>query len=85
MTGILLLLCNTATVAGAVGAACVAVRARRRRSAVLALAAVGGFLSMEFLFLRAPDAALAEAGVGTALSTALLLLALRRVEREEKK
>ena len=36
-----------------------------------------------FYFLQAPDVAMAEASIGAALVTAILIIAIRRTKREE--
>ena len=64
--------------------AVVAVRARRLIDSVIALAAVGSFISMEFILLQAPDVAIAEASVGAVLSTILYIIALRKVKMDKE-
>jgi uncharacterized MnhB-related membrane protein len=51
--------------------------------AVLKFIALGLLLAMAWVRLRAPDVALAEAAVGSALTGALLLSALARMKRRE--
>ncbi|NLC73629.1 MAG: DUF4040 domain-containing protein, partial [Clostridiales bacterium] len=46
---------------------------------VLALAATGSFVGLEFIMLQAPDVAIAEVSVGAILSTILYIIALRKV------
>jgi energy-converting hydrogenase B subunit D len=41
-------------------------------------------LSLEFYILQAPDVAIAEAGVGAALTTAILILAIKATKRTEE-
>jgi len=53
-------------------------------SSVLALAAASLLVSLEFYVLRAPDVAIAEAGIGAALTTAIYVIALRRTRRKEE-
>ena len=83
MNGTLIFILNTLAVCGAVAAACVAVRAQRRIDSVIALAATGSFIALEFILLQAPDVAIAEASVGAVLSTVLFIIALRRVDTEK--
>lgn len=64
---------------GIVLTAMVAVFSKRILDSVIALAAVGSFMAVEFLFLEAPDVAIAEAAVGAILGTVLYIIALRRV------
>jgi len=53
-------------------------------SSVLALAAASLLVSLEFYILMAPDVAIAEAGIGAALTTAIYVIALRRTRRKEE-
>ncbi len=82
--GILTFVLNLVAVSGAVASAVVAVRARRMIDSVIALAAVGSFISMEFILLQAPDVAIAEASVGAVLSTILYIIALRKVKMDKE-
>jgi uncharacterized MnhB-related membrane protein len=52
-------------------------------AAVIALAAMSLLLSLEFYILQAPDVAIAEAGVGACLTTAILVIAIRATKRME--
>jgi len=40
-------------------------------------------LSLEFYLLQAPDVAIAEAGIGAGLTTAIYIVAIRATERTE--
>ena len=84
LNGTLVFVLNTLAVVGAVGAAFVAVQARRLIDSVIALAATGPFVALEFLLLQAPDVAIAEASVGAVLSTILYIIALRKVKADEE-
>jgi energy-converting hydrogenase B subunit D len=53
-------------------------------SSVLALAAASLLVSLEFYILQAPDVAIAEAGIGAALTTAIYVIAVRRTRRKEE-
>jgi len=53
-------------------------------SSVLALAAASLLVSLEFYMLQAPDVAIAEAGIGAALTTAIYVIAVRRTRRKEE-
>lgn len=53
-------------------------------SAAIAVAVMGLLLSLEFYILQAPDVAIAEAGVGACLTTAILIIAIRATKREEE-
>jgi len=53
-------------------------------SAVIATALVSLAASILFYFLQAPDVAMAEAAIGTALTTAIFIIAIRRTKRYEE-
>ncbi len=76
---------NTLIVIGIVASALVAATAKKTLSSVLALAATGSFVALEFIMLQAPDVAIAEAAVGVALSTALFVIALKKTGGEQEK
>jgi uncharacterized MnhB-related membrane protein len=57
---------------------------------IIAMAAFSLLLALEFYLLQAPDVAIAEAGIGAGLSTAIALLALsacrkKTVNKEEQR
>lgn len=79
MNGVLIFVLNTLVLVGALASAIVAVQAKKLLDSVIALAATGSFISLEFLLLQAPDVAIAEASVGAVLSTVLFIIALRKV------
>ena len=58
--------------------AIVTMQASNLKVAVIAMGAFSMILSIEYLLLAAPDVALAEAAIGSTLSTVLLLVALSR-------
>jgi len=60
-----------------------AVYLRDLLAAVIAVAAMSLLLSLEFYILQAPDVAIAEAGVGACLTTAILVIAIRATKRME--
>lgn len=66
------------------GAGFLAIRFKDLLSSVVALAAVSLALSLEFYILQAPDVAIAEAGIGAGLTTAVFVLALRKTRRKEE-
>ena len=79
---------NVLVLIGAIAAAFVAVEAKRMLDSIIALGASGSFMAVEFLFLQAPDVAIAEAAVGAVLGTVLYIIALRKVmgtNREDEK
>ena len=49
--------------------------------AVIALAALSLLLALEFYLLQAPDVAIAEAGIGAAITTAIFVIAIRATRR----
>lgn len=53
-------------------------------SSIIALAGASLLVSLEFYILQAPDVAIAEAGIGAALTTAIYVIALRRTQRKEE-
>lgn len=53
-------------------------------ASVIALAAMSLLLSLEFFILHAPDVAIAEAGVGACLTTAIFILAIKATKRDEE-
>jgi energy-converting hydrogenase B subunit D len=67
-----------------VAAAIVAVMLKDLLAAVIALAAMSLLLSLEFYILQAPDVAIAEAGVGACLTTAIFVIAIRATKRMEE-
>lgn len=53
-------------------------------SSVIASCVVSLIASILFFFLQAPDVAMAEASIGAALLTAILIIAIRRTGRFEE-
>jgi len=64
--------------------AIVAVILRDLIAATIAVAAMSLLLSLEFYILQAPDVAIAQAGVGACLTTAIFIIAIRATKREEE-
>ncbi|MBR1814694.1 MAG: DUF4040 domain-containing protein [Lachnospiraceae bacterium] len=81
MNGVVAVL-NTLVILGIIASAILTVRAKGVFSSVICLAAVGSFVTVEFVLLQAPDVAIAEAAVGAVLSTVLYVIALRRTKEE---
>jgi uncharacterized MnhB-related membrane protein len=52
-------------------------------AAAIAVSAMSLLLALEFYILQAPDVAIAEAGVGACLTTAILIISIRATNREE--
>ena len=51
--------------------------------ATISLAVLSLLLAVEFYLLRAPDVAIAEAGIGAAVTTAIFIIAIRATKRME--
>jgi uncharacterized MnhB-related membrane protein len=66
-----------------VAASIVAIWLRDLLAAVIAVAAMSLLLSLEFYILQAPDVAIAQAGVGACLTTAIFVIAIRATKRME--
>lgn len=56
-------------------------------SSIIAMSVMGTFLALEFLLLKAPDVALAEAAVGAILTPIIFILTLKKIKepKEEEK
>ncbi len=67
-----------------VGGSVLAVWLKDLLASVIALAGSSLLLSLQFYLLQAPDVAIAEAGVGAALTTAIFILAIRKTQRKEE-
>lgn len=66
-----------------IGASIVAVYLKDLLAAVIAIAAMSLLLSLEFYILQAPDVAIAQAGVGACLTTAIFVITIRATKRME--
>ena len=51
-------------------------------SATIALAALSLLLSLEFYILQTPDVAIAEAGIGAAITTAIFVIAIKATTKK---
>ena len=51
--------------------------------AVVALAVLSLLLAFQFYLMKAPDVAIAEAGIGAAVTTAILIITVRATKRME--
>jgi len=51
--------------------------------ATVALAVMSLLLAFQFYLLKAPDVAIAEAGIGVAVTTAIFIIAIRATKRME--
>jgi uncharacterized MnhB-related membrane protein len=61
-----------------------AVLLRDLLAATIAVAAMSLLLSLEFYILQAPDVAIAQAGVGACLTTAIFVIAIKATTRIEE-
>jgi energy-converting hydrogenase B subunit D len=52
-------------------------------ASIITLAAMSLLLSLEFFLLQAPDVAIAQAGVGACLTTAIVIIAIKGTKRME--
>ncbi len=66
-----------------ISSALYAIKTRDLLVATVSLASMSLLLSLEFYILEAPDVAIAEAGIGAGLTTAIYILAIKRTERTE--
>lgn len=66
-----------------IAASVVAILLKDLLAAVIAVAAMSLLLSLEFYILQAPDVAIAQAGVGACLTTAIFIIAIRATKRME--
>jgi uncharacterized MnhB-related membrane protein len=53
-------------------------------ASAIAFAAFSLLLALEFYILQAPDVAIAEAGIGAGLTTAIFIIAIRGTTRHEE-
>ena len=77
------IIANTLVLILSVVASIITVLLRDLLAAAIALAAMSLLLSLEFYLLQAPDVAIAQAGVGACLSSAIVIIAIRGTKRTE--
>ena len=70
---------------GMVGLAVSVLFMRNLMASAVALAGFSLLLALEFYVLQAPDVAIAEAGIGAGLTTAIFMVAIRAVSAKGKK
>ena len=61
-----------------------AIKLKDLLGAVILLAVMSLLLSLEFYMLHAPDVAIAQAGIGAGLTTAIFVLAIKGTKRMEE-
>ncbi len=69
--------------AGLIVTAYLAVKLRDLLAAAVVLGVFSFLLSLEFYILQAPDVAIAEAGIGAGLTTAIFVIAVKKTARWE--
>ncbi|MDN7025859.1 DUF4040 domain-containing protein [Methanoculleus sp. FWC-SCC1] len=77
------MIAHTLVLVGLVIAAALVFRFRDLLSAAIAFGVFSFLLSLEFYILQAPDVAIAEAGIGAGLTTAIYMVAIKGTERTE--
>lgn len=82
--GLEFLIVNSLVLILTIAASLIAVLLRDLLAAAIALAAMSLLLSLEFYLLQAPDVAIAQAGVGACLTTAIVIIAIRGTKRMEE-
>ena len=78
------LLLQALILAGLVVSAALIVAFKDLLAAAIASTAFSLLLSLEFYILQAPDVAIAEAGIGAGLTTAIFIIAIRGTKRVEE-
>lgn len=78
------LIAHMLVLAGLVIAAVLVFYFRDLLSAAIAFGAFSFLLALEFYILQAPDVAIAEAGIGAGLTTAIYIVAIRGTNRMEE-
>jgi len=78
------LVVHGAVLTGLVIAAVLIIHFRDLLSAAIAFGIFSFLLSLEFYILQAPDVAIAEAGIGAGLTTAIFVMAIRGTQRMEE-
>ncbi len=75
---------NTLVMVGVLVSALYAAFSKKLISSIIALGVTGGFVSLGFILLQAPDVAIAEAAVGAVLSTVLFIIALQKTTEHKE-
>ncbi len=68
-----------------VATALIAVFSKKLLSSIVSMGLVSLGVSGLFFFLQAPDVAITEAAIGAGLSTAIFIIALKRIDGRESK
>lgn len=75
---------NTITIVIIVVACAFAIFSKKLINSVIAMGAAGAVLALEFVFLHAPDVALAEAAVGAVITTVMFIVAIKKTEKKKE-
>lgn len=81
--GMEFLIANTLVLLLTVITSLITILLRDLLASAISLAAMSLLLSLEFYLLQAPDVAIAQAGVGACLSTAIVIIAIKGTKRME--
>ena len=76
---------NMLIILGIVVCAILTVTLKKTLSCIIALAATGAFVSLEFIVLQATDVAIAEAAVGVVLTTIVFVVGLKKTGGGDEK
>ena len=71
---------NTIIILGMIIAAASLLFIEELLPSIIAMSIMGSFLALEFLLLKAPDVALAEAAVGAILTPIIFIVTLKKVK-----
>jgi energy-converting hydrogenase B subunit D len=82
--GVEFLVVNSLVIILLIIASVITVWLRDLLAAAVSLAAMSLLLSLEFYLLQAPDVAIAQAGVGACLTTAIIIITIRGTKRLEE-
>lgn len=83
MTSLLVL--QALVLLGLIATALIVILVRDLLYCAISFAAFSLLLALEFYLLQAPDVAIAEAGIGAGLTTAIFIVAIRGTTRHEEK
>jgi len=83
MTADLLIIFHAVLLTALIASAVVIYLLKNLLSAAIAFGVFSFLLSLEFYLLQAPDVAIAEAGIGAGLTTAIFVIAIRGTEEDK--
>ncbi|MEG1003098.1 Na(+)/H(+) antiporter subunit B [Clostridium sp.] len=75
---------NTLVITSIIISACIIYFLDELLPCIIAMAVLGAFVSIEFLFLGAPDVAMAEGAVGAVLTPVIFIVALSKIKNNKK-